>query len=236
MSTTVTKKILVCEDEESIRSFVVVNLQRAGYTVCEASSGEEALCRYEEDPTVDIALLDVMLPGIDGFETCRRLRQKNGTMGIILLTALTQEAEKVNGLQMGADDYVTKPFGTAELIARVDALYRRLSAARQEPAVYLEQVKHGDFTLNLRTRQLLVRGEAVELTHVEFQLMEYFFRHPATPISRTELLRAVWGADYFGDDKIVDVNVRRLRMKIEHDPSQPQLIQTVWGHGYRWNG
>lgn len=230
------KKILVCEDEESIRSFVVVNLQRAGYTVREAGSGEEALRLYEEDPTVDIALLDVMLPGMDGFETCRCLRQKNGTMGIIMLTALTQETEKVNGLQMGADDYVTKPFGTAELIARVDALYRRLSAARQEPATYLEQVQRGDFTLNLRTRQLLVRGEVVELTHVEYQLMEYFFRHAGTPISRTELLHAVWGAAYVGDDKIVDVNVRRLRMKIERDPSQPQLIQTVWGHGYRWNG
>lgn len=236
MSTTTVKKILVCEDEDSIRSFVVVNLQRAGYTVYEAGSGEEALRLIEQDPAMDIALLDVMLPGIDGFETCHRLRQANGTMGIIMLTALAQEAEKVNGLQMGADDYVTKPFGTAELIARVDALYRRLSSVRQEPAAYLEQIQRGELTLNLRTRQLLVRGAAVELTHVEYQLMEYFFRHPGTPVSRTELLHAVWGADYYGDDKIVDVNVRRLRMKVESDPSQPQLIQTVWGRGYQWNG
>ena len=157
-------------------------------------------------------------------------------MGIIMLTALTQETEKVNGLQMGADDYVTKPFGTAELLARVDALYRRLFNARQTAANYLEQVVYGDFTLNLRTRQLLVRGEPVELTQVEYQLMEYFFRHAGSPVSRADLLRAVWGADYYGDDKIVDVNVRRLRMKIEQDPSQPRFIQTVWGRGYQWNG
>ena len=118
------KKILICEDEESIRSFLVVCLRRAGYAVVEAGSGEEALSRYDADPSVDMALLDGMLPGIDGFETCRRLRQKNDRMGIIMLTALTREEEKVDGLRSGADDYVTKPFSTAELVARVDALYR----------------------------------------------------------------------------------------------------------------
>ncbi len=227
------KKILVCEDEASIRSFVVINLQRAGYTVLEAASGEEAVERYDTDGGADIALLDVMLPGIDGFETCRRLRARSGSMGIIMLTARTQESEKVSALQMGADDYVTKPFGTAELIARVDALYRRLSGGTQTVAT---QMQCGDFVLDLRTRQLLVRDVPVELTHVEYQIMEYFMRHTGEEVSRADILHAVWGTDYFGEDKIVDVNMHRLRMKIETDPSQPRHIITVWGRGYKWNG
>ncbi len=227
------KKILVCEDEASIRSFVVINLQRAGYTVLEAADGEEALRLYDADGEVDIALLDVMLPGIDGFEVCRALRARNASMGIIMLTARTQEAEKVSALQMGADDYVTKPFGTAELIARIDALYRRLAGGA--PTV-TTQMKCGDFVLDLRTRQLLVREVPVELTHVEYQIMEYFLRHTGEEVSRADILYAVWGADYFGEDKIVDVNMHRLRMKIEENPSEPRHILTVWGRGYKWNG
>ena len=230
------KKILVCEDEESIRSFVVVNLERAGYQVIQAASGEEALERYAADPTVDIALLDVMLPGIDGFAVCRRLREQNKGMGIIMLTARTQEAEKVSGLQMGADDYVTKPFGTAELIARVDALYRRLAVSGGAAAGFAEELTSGRFVLNMRTRQLRRDGRPIELTQVEYQIMECFFRHEGQPVSREEILQTVWGAAYVGDDKIVDVNVRRLRMKIEQDASVPQHIRTVWGRGYQWNG
>ena len=207
------KKILVCEDEESIRSFVVINLERAGYTVVQAGSGEEALSCYTADPQIDIALLDVMLPGIDGFETCSRLRTMSDTMGIVMLTARTQETEKVNGLQMGADDYVTKPFGTAELIARVDALYRRLETAR---------------------RQSGGQPEPVDLTQLEYQIMEFFFLHPDRTHARADILHAIWGEGYFGDEKVVDVNVRRLRMKIEDDPSAPRHLLTVWGMGYRW--
>lgn len=229
------KKVLICEDEASIRSFVVVNLQRAGYTVVEAASGEEALQKYEQEPAVQVALLDVMLPGIDGFETCRCLRRMNKDLGIIMLTALSQEAEKVTGLQNGADDYVTKPFSTAELIARVDALYRRVSAA-QGPSAYREEIQSGDLLLNRRTRSLQVHDRTVELTQVEYQLMECFLQHPGETLGRARLLEAVWGSDYYGDDKIVDVNVRRLRMKLEKDPSNPVYIQTVWGQGYRWNG
>lgn len=228
------KHILVCEDEASIRSFVVVNLERAGYHVTQAASGEEALQCYAANPGVDIALLDVMLPGIDGFEVCRRLREHDSTMGIIMLTARTQEAEKVQGLQMGADDYVTKPFGTAELIARVDALYRRL-----KKSTFGEQqtlLTSGSFALDMRTRHLVKDGHPIELTQVEYQIMECFFRREGQPVSREEILHAVWGADYYGDDKIVDVNVRRLRMKIEQDASTPQHICTVWGRGYQWKG
>lgn len=227
------KKILVCEDEESIRSFVVINLERAGYTVVQAGSGEEALSCYTADPQIDIALLDVMLPGIDGFETCSRLRAMSDTMGIVMLTARTQETEKVNGLQMGADDYVTKPFGTAELIARVDALYRRLETARRQSGGQPE-IRLGEFLLDRRRRTLSRAGEPVDLTQLEYQIMEFFFLHPDRTHARADILHAIWGEGYFGDEKVVDVNVRRLRMKIEGDPSAPRHLLTVWGMGYRW--
>ncbi len=229
-------KILVCEDEVSIRSFVVVNLRRAGYEVIEAGSGEEALTLYRAHPDTAIALLDVMMGGIDGFETCRRLREMNETMGIIMLTARTQEAEKVNGLRMGADDYVTKPFGIAELLARVAALDRRLASSATKEVNLLEQLTSGAFTLNLRQRQLCKGGVPIELTQMEYQMMEYFFQHPQQPLSRLEILRQVWGDEYVGEEKVVDVNIRRLRMKIEDDASDPRHICTVWGMGYQWNG
>lgn len=231
------KKILVCEDETSIREFVVINLKRAGYEVVEAGSGEEAVEKYDaEQGGVDIALLDIMLPGMDGFAVCRELRQRSETMGIIMLTARTQEMEKVGGLMMGADDYVTKPFSPSELVARVDALYRRVTAVRSRNEVnYLEKIESGTFVLNLRSRTLKKDGQPVELTQVEFQIMEYFFTNPGKALSRTEILTRVWGEEYFGEEKIVDVNIRRLRMKIEDDPSAPKYILTVWGMGYKWS-
>ena len=231
------KRILVCEDEASIRDFVVINLKRSGYEVVEAGSGEEALQKFQEyKGDVDIALLDIMLPGMDGFAVCKELRQKSSSMGIIILTARTQEMEKVGGLMMGADDYVTKPFSPSELMARVDALYRRVLALRsREEVSYLEEITSGDFVLNLRSRTLLKHGQPLELTQVEFQIMEYFFTNPGKALSRTSILTRVWGEEYFGEEKIVDVNIRRLRMKIEEDPSSPQYILTVWGMGYKWS-
>ena len=231
------KRILVCEDEASIRDFVVINLKRSGYEVVEAGSGEEALQKFEDyKGDVDIALLDIMLPGMDGFAVCKELRQKSSSMGIIILTSRTQEMEKVGGLMMGADDYVTKPFSPSELMARVDALYRRVMALRsREEVSYLEEIESGDFVLNLRSRTLLKQGQPIELTQVEFQIMEYFFTNPGKALSRTNILTRVWGEEYFGEEKIVDVNIRRLRMKIEEDPSSPQYILTVWGMGYKWN-
>lgn len=231
------KRILVCEDEASIRDFVVINLKRSGYEVVEAGSGEEALQKFQEyKGDVDIALLDIMLPGMDGFAVCKELRQKSSSMGIIILTARTQEMEKVRGLMMGADDYVTKPFSPSELMARVDALYRRVLALRsREEVSYLEEITSGDFVLNLRSRTLLKHGQPIELTQVEFQIMEYFFTNPGKALSRTSILTRVWGEEYFGEEKIVDVNIRRLRMKIEEDPSSPQYILTVWGMGYKWS-
>ena len=231
------KRILVCEDEASIRDFVVINLKRSGYEVVEAGSGEEArqlFVDYKGD--VDIALLDIMLPGMDGFAVCKELRQKSSSMGIIILTARTHELEKVGGQMMRADEYVTNPFSPSELLGRVDALYRRVMALRsREEVSYLEEIESGDFVLNLRSRTLLKLGQPIELTQVEFQIMEYFFTNPGKDLSRTNILTRVWGEEYFGEEKIVDVNIRRLRMKIEEEPSSPQYILTVWGMGYKWN-
>ncbi len=228
------KRILVCEDEDAIREFVVINLQRSGYEVTDVASGEAALETYErEQGNFGVALLDVMLPGIDGFTVCKRLRAQSNTLGIIMLSAKGQEMDKVNGLMLGADDYVTKPFSPSELVARVDAVFRRvnMAAAKSEPD---NELTSGPFVLNVRSRSLTKHGKRVDLTQVEFQLMEHFLRNPNVALDRNSLLTTVWGDSYFGDDKIVDVNMRRLRMKIEDEPSSPRYLTTVWGFGYKW--
>ena len=230
------KRILVVEDEDAIREFVVINLQRAGYDVVEANSGEAALQKYEENHgEFDVAILDIMMPGIDGLTVCKELRKKSGNLGIIMLTAKTQEMDKVTGLMLGADDYVTKPFSPSELVARVDSLYRRVAIAEMREENNLqEELVSGDFVLNRRYRALKKKGRMIELTQVEFQIMEYFFSNPGVALDRTNILTHVWGEAYYGEEKIVDVNIRRLRMKIEDEPSNPRHIVTVWGLGYKW--
>jgi len=231
------KKILVAEDEQAIREFVVINLKRAGYDVFEAQNGEQALEIYErEGGNFDVAILDIMMPGqYDGLAVCKQLRQKNSSIGIILLTARTQELDKVSGLMMGADDYVTKPFSPSELVARVDAIYRRVALEEMRTDNnFTEEIRSGDFSLNLRNRALMKNGAPIELTQVEFQIMEYFFSNPTTALDRSDILKHVWGDAYFGEEKIVDVNIRRLRMKVEDEPSNPKHIVTVWGLGYKW--
>lgn len=231
------KKILVCEDEDAIRDFVVINLTRAGYEVTEATNGEEALQKYDEfNGDFDVAILDIMMPGIDGLQVCKELRNMNSGIGIIMLSARTQEMDKVTGLMLGADDYITKPFSPSELTARVDSLYRRvvMSEANSENN-FKEELKSGIFTLNLRNRSLTKNGTIIELTQVEFQIMEYFFSKPGTALDRTDILNYVWGEQYVGEEKIVDVNIRRLRMKVEDEPSNPKYIVTVWGLGYKWD-
>ena len=218
------KKVMVLEDESSIRSFIVINLRRAGYDVIEAETGEEALDKLKENPDTRVALLDIMLPGIDGFEVCRRIRATN--------TARSQEMDKVTGLMTGADDYVTKPFSPAELTARVDALFRR---AGGEEIPQTGEIRQDPFLLNTRNRTLEKNGKPVKLTQVEYSIMRMFMENPGKALSREEILDLVWGRDYFGELKIVDVNIRRLRMKIEDEPSNPRHIMTVWGYGYRWN-
>lgn len=230
------KRILIVEDEAAIREFEAINLRRAGYEIVEAGSAEEALDIYDNDYIgFDIALLDVMMPGMDGFSLCKELRSRSGTLGIIMLTAKSQEMDKISGLMIGADDYITKPFSPSELLARVDSLYRRVGIANETPKTSSEELTIGDFTLNLRRRTLTKSGKNIELTQVEFQIVEMFFSAPDTAIGRTEILHTVWGNDYYGEEKIVDVNIRRLRMKIEDTPSDPKYLVTVWGMGYKWN-
>ncbi len=232
------KKILVAEDEQNIREFVVINLERAGYRAFEAASGDEAMALYQkEHGDFDVAVLDIMMPGaMDGLAVCKELRRQNSSIGIIMLSAKTQEMDKVSGLMMGADDYVTKPFSPSELVARVDAVYRRVALAAEKNAGGLrDELVSGSFSLNLRNRAFLKEGKPIELTQVEFQIMEYFFSNPGVALSRGDILKHVWGPSYVGEEKIVDVNIRRLRMKIEAEPSSPQHIVTVWGLGYRWD-
>ena len=225
------KKVLVLEDESAIRSFVVINLRRSGYEPIEASSGEEALKLLEQNEDVGVALLDVMLPDIDGFEVCRRIRASGSRMGIIMLTALSQEMDKVTGLMTGADDYVTKPFSPAELIARVDALYRRVRGVTDGDE---DDIVSGPFVLSPRNRTLDKDGERVRLTQTEFTIIKLFMENPGRALSREEILENVWGPEYKGDLKIVDVNIRRLRLKIEESTAMPQFITTIWGYGYKW--
>lgn len=233
------KRVLVAEDEQNIREFVVINLERAGYEIIEAETGDQALELYDRGGGhFDVVILDIMMPGEnDGLAVCRELRSRNPSVGIILLTAKTQEMDKVSGLMMGADDYVTKPFSPSELVARVDAVYRRVAmAAEQNASGRRDEVKSGGFVLNLRDRSFTKAGVPIELTQVEFQIMEYFLDNPGLALARGDILRHVWGPSYVGEEKIVDVNIRRLRMKVEDEPSNPQHITTVWGLGYRWKG
>ena len=225
------KKVLIMEDEENIRSFVVINLQRAGYDAIEAATGQEALDRLRENPNVGVAILDIMLPDMDGFEVCRRIRATSKQIGIIMLTARTQEMDKITGLMTGADDYVTKPFSPAELTARIDALYRRIGG---DGGISSDYLKQGPFVMNVRNHTLEKAGSHIKLTQVEYAIMKLFMQNPGQSLSREDILAAVWGRDYEGELKIVDVNIRRLRIKIEDDTANPKYITTVWGYGYKW--
>lgn len=230
------KRVLIVEDETAIREFEAINLNRVGYITVEAGSGEEAIEIYDSDTEgFDIALLDVMMPGMDGFELCKELRKRSSSIGIIMLTAKSQEMDKISGLMIGADDYITKPFSPTELLARVDSLYRRVGVQAAAPKALSDKVVLKPFTLDIRRRTLTKDGKSIELTQVEFQIIEYFFANPDTALGRSDILEKVWGAGYFGEEKIVDVNIRRIRMKIEDDPSAPKYLVTVWGRGYKWN-
>ena len=229
------KRILVCEDEDAIRDFEVISLKRSGYDVIDVCNAAQAMDAYVHyGGMIDVALLDIMMPGMDGTELCRWLRQKSDTMGIIMLSAKSQEVDKVRCLTEGADDYVTKPFSPSELVARVDAIYRRvhLSGARSEEQRMT--LVSGPFSINTKSRIFTKNGTQIEITQVEYQLLEYFMENSGSALDRKSILTHIWGEDYFGDDKIVDVNIRRLRMKIEENPSEPRYISTIRGFGYKW--
>ncbi len=229
------RKVLVVEDEASIRELIALNLQMAGWEVLEAENGERGLRRLKEEGPCDAAVLDVMLPGIDGFSLCENIRRDDQNIGIIILSAKGLEEDKIRGLSIGADDYMTKPFSVSELLARIEALCRRVNRGQSQPAAQETRLVSGKFVLDEASR-ILYKGETpIDLTQVEFQIMELFFRNQGTALVREKILEGVWGPGYFGDVKIVDVNIRRLRMKIEDEPSSPKHILTVWGYGYRWN-
>ncbi|MFB5252445.1 response regulator transcription factor [Bacillus mycoides] len=221
--------ILVLEDEIPIRSFIVLNLKRAGFYVLEASTGEEAFQILSEH-TVDVALLDVMLPGIDGFQVCKAIREENEKMGIIMLTARVQDEDKVQGLGIGADDYIAKPFSPVELTARIQSLLRRIEVHEEKT----NTITSGPFSLNIIEERLYKGGQLVDLTPTEYMILQYLMNQASKPVSRDEILNMIWGTNYVGETKVVDVNMRRLRQKVECNPSEPEFIHTVWGKGYVW--
>ena len=224
-------RVLVVEDEANIREMIALNLRLAGMEAVEAESAEAALPLLEQKPGCDAAILDVMLPGMNGFSLCETIRRTDQKIGIIILSAKGQEQDKIRGLSIGADDYMTKPFSPAELTARIDALYRRIDSDGSSNQI---ELKHGPFVLNTRNRTLDKEGRRIKLTQVEYAIVKLFMQNPGRALSREDILAAVWGRDYDGELKIVDVNIRRLRIKIEDDTANPTYITTVWGFGYKW--
>ena len=219
---------MLVEDEENIRTFTKINLERSGYTVLEAASGEEGIeIANAEKPS--IAILDVMLPGISGYEVCNYLRSNMENIGIIMLTAKTQDDDKITGFEQGADDYLSKPFNPKELVLRIKSLSRRI-----QPEGKKTILTSGPFQLDEYSKSFLKNGSELVLTPNELSIVTLFMRNPGKAFTRGELLDLVWGEGYTGDNKIVDVNIRRLRAKIEDDPSKPIYLETVWGTGYRW--
>ncbi len=230
------KKILVAEDEFAIREFITINLRLAGYETVEAENGKDAIEKFElHGDSIDIALLDIMMPECDGIEVCNYIRSKDMNVGIIFLTAKTQEQDKIQGLISGADDYITKPFSTTELLARVEALHRRVAYSKKIISeASKDRITLGRFTLDLKKHVLIKDGKEIELTQIEYNILECFFKQPNTTLQRNVFLEYVWGDEYYGDEKVVDVNIRRLRLKIEDNSSTPEHLLTVWGRGYRW--
>lgn len=221
-------KVLVVEDEDSIRKFIKINLERENFQVIEATSGEEALERIN-DFNIDVLVLDVMLPKINGFEVCKNIREKYPKIGIIILTALGQDSDKITGLGCGADDYMIKPFNPIELVLRIKAVLRRLDKDSSENIL-----SYGPFKIDNYSRKVFKNDKEIEMTPTEFLIIKLFINNIGKAFTRDEILNQVWGYDFMGDTKIVDVNIRRIRTKIEDDPAKPFYIETVWGVGYRW--
>lgn len=224
------KKVLLIEDEPSIRSFLKINFIRNNFTVIEAVSGEDGLEKAAlESP--EISILDISLPGMDGFQACKALRKLLPKVGIIILTARNQDMDKIMGLEFGADDYMTKPFNPLELIARVNALLRRIDNNENNENIILHCEP---FLIDNKAKKVYKNNMELDLTPKEYQLMQTLIENKGKALNRDELLDSIWGYNYFGDSKVVDVNIRRLREKIEDDSSSPKYIETVWGLGYRW--
>ena len=222
------KKILIIEDEESIRGFLKINLKRNGYEVIEADNGELGVkLALKEKPA--IIILDVMLPGIDGFKVCKIIRNEDEKVGIIMLTAKSQDLDKIMGLEYGDDDYIIKPFNPMELLLRIKALLRRISDYEEKKGII-----QGKFKLDIYAKRIFKNNKEIDLTPKEYSIIKLFIENPNKAFSRDELMDLVWGEDYIGDPKIVDVNIRRLRSKIECSSLNEKFIETIWGFGYRW--
>lgn len=225
------RKILIIEDEATIRGFIRIGFQRSNYIILEAESGEEGL-KIVREQKPDIVILDIMLPGMDGFEVCRILREEFPKMGIIILTARNLDMDKIMGLEYGADDYMVKPFNPLELVLRAEGVMRRINPDEIESSKH--KLESGLFSLDLDSQKVWKNDVEIETTPKEYQLMRLFIENPGKVFSREQLLSEIWGYEFIGDSRIVDVHIRRLRKKIEEDPSQPKHIETVWGTGYRW--
>ena len=226
------ERILIVDDDTNICELLRLYLEKDGFQTDIVTDGIKAIEVFNS-VNPELVLLDIMLPGMDGWQICREIRKTSQTP-IIMLTAKGETFDKVLGLELGADDYITKPFSISELIARVDAVYRRVSrsSSRNEKQ---ELITSGPFAIDMKSRVLVKNGNPVDLTQVEFQIMEYFLKNPNTALDRVSILHHIWGENYYGDEKIVDVNIRRIRMKIEDNPSEPEYLTTVWGYGYKWN-
>ena len=224
------KKILIVEDEERIRGFLKINLKRNGYEVIEVDNGEDGIkIAINEKPA--IVILDVMLPGIDGFNVCKRIREEEKNIGIIMLTAKSQDIDKITGLEYGADDYIVKPFNPMELLLRIKAILRRIGDEEEK-----RTIEQGRFKIDTYAKKVFKSDKEIDLTPKEYSIIKLFLENPEKAFSRDELMDLIWGENYIADPKIVDVNIRRLRSKIESSSSKQGYIETIWGFGYRWRG
>ena len=224
------KKILIVEDEESIRGFLKINLKRNGYEVIEVDNGEDGI-KIDKKEKPAIVILDVMLPGIDGFNVCKRIREEEKNIGIIMLTAKSQDIDKITGLEYGADDYIVKPFNPMELLLRIKAILRRIGDEEEK-----RTIEQGRFKIDTYAKKVFKSDKEIDLTPKEYSIIKLFLENPEKAFSRDELMDLIWGENYIADPKIVDVNIRRLRSKIESSSSKQGYIETIWGFGYRWRG
>ncbi len=232
-----TKKILIVEDEQSIIKLVKFNLEKAGFQVDVATDGQMALDKVQQS-VHDLVVLDLMLPKMDGLEVCRKLRQEKKHIPILILTAKADEFDKVLGLELGADDYLTKPFSPRELTARIKAILRRVEAIQETQQVSKKekQIQVGDLSIDLEGYEVMFKQEKLDLTPKEFELLVFMANHRGKVLSRDQLLNTVWNYDYVGDSRIVDVHVSHLRDKIEVDSRNPVYIKTIRGIGYKFEG
>ena len=234
MATPTTRSVLIIEDEQELARVLKRHLEQLSCTVQLAFAGDSGLKIAESRP-FDLILLDIMLPGMDGLEVCRRLRSRRVYTPVLMLTARATEVDKVLGLEMGADDYMTKPFSVAELTARVKAIFRRVDALAEQARDTQQPLTFGDaLSIDPRSREVQVRGQSVALTHKEFDLLLHFAQNPGRVYSRSQLLDAVWGYSHEGYEHAINCHINRLRAKIEHDAAKPDLLQTVWGVGYKF--